>query len=57
MLHTRYPVESLAEALAEGVVTGHPSMPEFALDPAQINDLTDYLKTLERPPTRERRRT
>jgi cytochrome c len=47
-LHLRYPVEALAEALAEGIVTGHPSMPEFRLDPAQINDVIAYLKTLER---------
>ena len=24
-LHTRYPIETLAEALAEGIVTGHPT--------------------------------
>ena len=47
-LHTRYPVESLAEALAEGIVTGHPSMPEFRLEPDQIDNLIAYLKTLER---------
>ncbi|HEX2509512.1 MAG TPA: cytochrome c, partial [Microvirga sp.] len=47
-LHTRYPVENLAEALAEGITTGHPSMPEFRLDAAQINDVIAYLKTLER---------
>jgi cytochrome c len=46
-LHTRYPVEDLAEALAEGITTGHPSMPEFQLDPAQINEVIAYLKTLE----------
>lgn len=46
-LHTRYPVENLAEALAEGIVTGHPSMPEYQLDGAQINDLLAYLKWLE----------
>ena len=46
-LHNRYPVEDLAEALAEGIVTGHPSMPQFRLDPAQIDDLIEYLKTLE----------
>lgn len=48
-LRRRYPVETLAEALAEGIITGHPSMPEFRLDAAQINDLIAYLKTLERP--------
>lgn len=46
-LHTRYPVETLAEAFAEGIYTGHPRMPAFELDPDQINDLLSYLKTLE----------
>lgn len=46
-LHKRYPVESLAEALAEGIVTGHPTMPEFRLEPDQIHDLLTFLKTLE----------
>jgi len=46
-LHESYPVEDLAEALAEGITTGHPTMPEFVLDPAQIGDLIAYLKTLE----------
>ncbi|WP_065756132.1 c-type cytochrome [Bradyrhizobium paxllaeri] len=46
-LHKRYPVESLSEALAEGIQTGHPTMPEFQLDPDQIGDLLAYLKTLE----------
>jgi cytochrome c len=47
-LHTKYPVESLEEALAEGIVTGHPSMPEFQLDPGQVADVIAYLKSLER---------
>ncbi len=46
-LHKRYRVETLAESLAEGIVTGHPTMPEFQLDADQINDLLAYLKTLE----------
>jgi mono/diheme cytochrome c family protein len=46
-LHKRYPVESLEEALAEGIRTGHPSMPEFRLDPDQIGDVIAYLKSLE----------
>lgn len=45
-LHRRYPVDELAESLAEGIVTGHPSMPEFRLDPGQIDDVISYLKTL-----------
>ena len=46
-LHEFYPIDSLQEALAEGIVTGHPSMPQFTLDPAQIDDVLAYLKTLE----------
>ena len=48
-LHERYPVADLAESLAEGIVTGHPSMPQFKLDPGQIDDVVSYLKTLEQP--------
>jgi len=47
-LHLRYPVESLEESLAEGIRTGHPTMPEFQLDPGQVRDVIAYLKTLER---------
>jgi mono/diheme cytochrome c family protein len=47
-LHERYPVESLEEPLAEGIITGHPSMPEFRLDPGQVADVIAYLKSLER---------
>ena len=47
-LHLRYPVEDLAEALAEGIMTAHPAMPQFELDAAQIEDLIAYLKSLER---------
>jgi cytochrome c len=47
-LHKRYPVESLTESLAEGMMTGHPTMPEFRLDPPQITDVLAYLRTLER---------
>ena len=46
-LHKRYPIETLAESLAEGIQTGHPTMPEFRLDPDQIHDLLSYLKALE----------
>ncbi|MCX7304701.1 MAG: cytochrome c [Hyphomicrobiales bacterium] len=46
-LHERYPVEDLEESLAEGIRTGHPSMPEFHLDPDQITDFIAFLKSLE----------
>ena len=46
-LHEHYPVETLQEALAEGIVTGHPSMPEFRFSPVQINDFLLFMKSLE----------
>ncbi len=45
--HKRYPVESLEEAFGEGIVTGHPTMPEFRLEPDQIGDLIAFMKWLE----------
>jgi mono/diheme cytochrome c family protein len=47
-LHERYPVEDLEEPLAEGIMTGHPTMPEFRFDPDQIADFIAFLKTLEK---------
>jgi cytochrome c len=46
-LHNRYPVETLAEALAEGISTGPPAMPQVELEPDRIHDLLSYLKSLE----------
>ena len=45
----RYPVEDLAEALAEGIVSGHPDMPVFAFEPAQINAILAYIDSLGQP--------
>lgn len=47
-LHRRYPVEQLAESLAEGIVTGHPDMPEIAFPAADVSALIAWLRTLER---------
>jgi cytochrome c len=47
-LHKRYPVDTLQEAFAEGIRTGHQNMPEFRLAPDQIGDVIAYLKSLER---------
>jgi cytochrome c len=49
-LHLRYPVENLAEALAEGIGVAHQGprqMPEFVLTPAEIDGLLAYLRSLE----------
>jgi mono/diheme cytochrome c family protein len=46
-LHRRYPVESLEEAFAEGISTGHPTMPQFRFEPDQNANLIAFLKSLE----------
>jgi cytochrome c len=45
-LKLRYPIGDLAEALAEGIATGHPQMPEFTFSPQEIDDLLAYLDSL-----------
>lgn len=47
-LHEHYAVEDLQKPLAEGIITGHPTMPEFRFDPGQVGDIIAYLKSLER---------
>jgi mono/diheme cytochrome c family protein len=46
-LNQRYKIDDLAEALAEGIITGHPAMPEFRFSPAEVNDIIRYLKTIQ----------
>jgi mono/diheme cytochrome c family protein len=46
-LGTRYPIEMLAEALAEGMLTGHPEMPQFQFPPKDIDDLIAYIKSVQ----------
>lgn len=44
---SRYPVEYLEEALAEGIYVAHDGpMPAFRLEAAEIADLTAYLRKL-----------
>ena len=38
-----YPMESLAEALAEGIVTGHPDMPSDPMPPEDVDLLIGWL--------------
>lgn len=42
----RYPPSFLAEALAEGIVVGHPEMPAFVFDDPDIDGLIAYLESL-----------
>ena len=48
-LSKKYPIEDLAESLAEGIVSGHPDMPVFVFNPPQIEAFLAYLNSLERP--------
>ena len=47
---TRWPLESLEESLAEGIVTGHPDMPAIVLEPDEIGALIEHLHTLALTP-------
>jgi cytochrome c len=47
-LHLRYPIESLRRPLSEGISARHPTMPQFRLDPDQLEDVLAYLKSLQR---------
>jgi cytochrome c len=46
-LGRRYPIESLEEALGEGIVSGHPDMPEFSFDADDVGDIITYLKSIQ----------
>jgi mono/diheme cytochrome c family protein len=46
-LGQRYPIESLEEALGEGVMSGHPDMPEFAFDARDVGAIIAYLKSIQ----------
>jgi len=43
-----YPIESLEEALGEGIMSGHPDMPEFSFDANDVGAIIAYLKTIQR---------
>ena len=41
-----YPISDLQEAFAEGLVTAHPAMPAFEMQPQDIADLIAYLESV-----------
>jgi cytochrome c len=47
-LGQRYPIESLEEALGEGILSGHPDMPEFKFDAGDVGAIIAYLKSIQR---------
>ncbi|MFN3656641.1 MAG: c-type cytochrome [Pseudolabrys sp.] len=46
-LGQRYPIESLEEALGEGIMAGHPDMPEFKFDADDVGDIIAYLNSIQ----------
>jgi cytochrome c len=47
-LGTLYPIDSLEEALGEGIMSGHPDMPEFKFDADEVGAIIDYLKSIQK---------
>lgn len=46
-LGKRYPIESLEESLGEGIMAGHPDMPEMSFDGDDVGAIVDYLKSIQ----------
>jgi cytochrome c len=46
-LSGKYKIEGLSEALAEGLSTGHPDMPEFIFEPEEVGAIIDYLQSIQ----------
>jgi mono/diheme cytochrome c family protein len=48
-LSENYRVDSLEEALAEGISVGHPAMPQFQFAPEDVDALVAYLQSIQKP--------
>jgi cytochrome c len=46
-LAKNYPIEDLAESLAEGIVSGHPDMPIFLFGPHDVEAIIEYLQSIQ----------
>jgi len=46
-LGKHYPIESLEEALGEGISSGHPDMPEFRFAGDDVGAIIAYLKSIQ----------
>ena len=49
-LSSRYPIDDLAESLAEGIVSGHPDMPIFVFSPQDVAAIIAYLESIQEKP-------
>lgn len=48
IIASKYPLENLEEAFAEGIAVGHADMPEFQLEPNEIGALLSYMDSISR---------
>jgi mono/diheme cytochrome c family protein len=46
-LSRRYKIEALEEALAEGLISGHPDMPEFQFTAEEVGAVVAYLNAIQ----------
>ena len=46
-LGRKYPISSLEEALGEGIISGHPDMPEFKFPPGDVRAIVAYLTSIQ----------
>ena len=46
-LSQRFAIDNLAEALAEGLSTGHPDMPEFVFEVEDVGAILAYLHSIQ----------
>jgi cytochrome c len=49
-LHTRYPIEDLAESMSEGLLNAHTGMPAFQFSNGEADDIMAYLTELQTRP-------
>ncbi len=49
-LASKYPIESLEEPLAEGIMSGHPDMPIFVFGPRDVDAIILYLQSIQPTP-------
>lgn len=48
-LSWKYPVRSLEQPLSEGIVVGHPDMPEWQFEPQDVDALLAYIESIQQP--------
>ena len=47
ILHERLDIDRLNAPLAEGIITGHPAMPEFRFESREVEAILQYLKSVQ----------